>query len=172
MKNIKGQMWITDFIIATVIFSLMVVIYIVNTSNLSTQDSQSIEDLIKDSQFISDSLLSPGLPNNWDKDNVVSVGITNNNNLINRTKLLRFKNLNYSQSKKKFGITNNYFIYFTENNGTPLSVDGVCGIGSPLVNSSYSTKIAYYFDSFADSNLMNFMEEAGWNIHWMCGNLA
>jgi hypothetical protein len=153
----KAQMWITDFIIATLIFTFVLITYYTYTSNLSRADVILVDDLIADSESVSSSLLSEGLPKDWSSGNVQKIGLTNNNQRLNRTKLLSFEDLSYNETKKIFGTIYDYLVFFGGDNLTASNVEGICGIGSPSLNVSYDVRSAYYYDSDADSFLKNFM---------------
>lgn len=153
----RGQIWFTDFVIAILIFSFMLVAFYTYTANISKQDSLMANDLILDAESISSSILLPGFPDPWDTSTVQGIGITNNNQKINSTKFLNFEKIPYNKTKRLFGTVYDYILFFTDSNGTLMSVEGICGIGSPKINITYNIRSAYYYDNNDDSLLKDFM---------------
>ena len=151
-------MWFTDFVIGALIFSFMLIGYYTYTTNISKQNSLALNDLILDAESISSSLLLEGFPDNWDNATVQGIGITNNNQRINRTKFLNFERLSYNKTKKLFGTIYDYLIFFTDDNDTIINVNGICGIGHPSVNVTYKIRSAYYYSDEDDKFLKDFME--------------
>ena len=87
-------MWFTDFVIGTLIFTLMLIWYYTYTTNISKQDSLTANDLISDAESMSSSVLLSGFPDNWDASTVQGIGVTNNNQRINKTKFNEFMKIN------------------------------------------------------------------------------
>ncbi|MBI2651613.1 hypothetical protein HYX01_04025 [Candidatus Woesearchaeota archaeon] len=154
----RAQVWFTDFIIGMLIFSFMLISYYTYTTNISKQDSLLLEELISDAESISSSLLLAGFPVDWSNETVMSIGITNNNYKINATKLSDFAALPYNRTKKLFGAIYDYTIFFTDESGASINVEGFCGIGSSKANISYDVNSAYYYDDEDDSFLKDFMK--------------
>ena len=48
-------------------------------------------------------------------------------------------------------------MFFTNNKGEILNINGICGAGLPLVNVTYNMKSAYYYSSQSDKFLKDFM---------------
>jgi hypothetical protein len=67
--------------------------------------------------------MSPGYPENWEADNVVTLGITSNNK-INETKLEKIYNMDYTQTKQLFNTIYDYYFFFDEKI-TSLDVEGI-----------------------------------------------
>ncbi|MBI2208846.1 hypothetical protein HYU50_05105 [Candidatus Woesearchaeota archaeon] len=156
-KHRKSQMWFTDFVVGTLIFTFMLIIYYTYTVNISKQDSLTARDLLLDVESVSSSLLLGGFPDNWNNGTVQSIGVTNSNQRLNRTKFLNFEELPYNKTKKLFGTVYDYFVFFTDEDSNITSVEGICGIGDPEINSSYDIRSAYYYDNPGDSFLKDFM---------------
>jgi hypothetical protein len=159
-KSNSAQAWFTDFAIGMLIFMFMLIAYYSYVSNISQHDGLVMKDLISDAESLSSSLLLPGFPEDWDDTYVESIGITNDNQNINKTKIIDFKDMEYQKTKTLFGITSDYFIYFLDENGNIANVEGICGIGAPEINVTYKVKSAYYYDNAADSFLKEFMEDS------------
>jgi len=159
MRKIKAQIWFTDFVIGTLIFTVTLIVYYSYIANISKQDTLVAEDLIGNAEFVSTSLLLSGFPNDWDNTTVQSIGITNDNQRINKTKILNFEKLPYNKTKKLLGTIYDYFVFFTNENDTLINVEGICGIGEPSVNVSFGIKAAYYYSDEDDSFLKSFMKD-------------
>lgn len=158
MENRKSQIWFVDFVIGIFLFTILLIWYYSYTSSLSKGGSIVMQDLIADAESISSSVLLPGFPDDWDNTTVRSIGITSDNQKINRTKLVNFGMLPYNRTRNLLGTVYDYFIFFTAENGTPVNAEGICGIGNPEVNSTYDVKAAYYYSDEADAFIKDFME--------------
>jgi hypothetical protein len=159
-KNNKAQTWFTDFVIGTLIFTFMLIAYYTYTSDISKQNSLTANDLISDAESVSSLILSTGFPDNWDDTTVQSIGITNNNQRINRTKFNEFRKIGYGKSKNLFGTSYDYFLFFINGSGDVQNVEGSCGTGSPEVGIDYDIAAAYYYRGPGEEEyLKSFMEE-------------
>ena len=147
-----------DFAIALLLFTFTVAVYFSYTNNFQKDEHGDLNSIISDAKAISSSLTLSGYPSNWDNTTVIRIGIADEQR-INATKLKNFKNLNYSQTKKKFGTAYDYFVFFTNNNGDVLNLRGICGVGSQNILASYNIKSAYYYQDPSDSFLKNFMNQ-------------
>jgi len=157
MQKKSGQVWFTDFVIAMLIFSFALIYYYTFTTNISKQDSVTVDNLVTDSKSISSSLLVGGFPSNWDNTTVQRIGVTDDNQILNPTKWSNFDSIGYNKSKKLFGTAYDYLAYFVDENDTLLNILGICGIGVPEANFSYDIKAAYYYDNDDDSFIKDFM---------------
>jgi len=147
-----------DFAIALLLFTFTLIVYFSYTNNFQKEEQGDLNSIISDAKAISSSLILSGYPSNWDNTTVVRIGIADNQRL-NITKLKTFKQLNYSQTKKKFGTFYDYFVFFTNNNGDILNLRGICGIGSQNILLTYNIKSAYYYQDPSDSFLRDFMKQ-------------
>ena len=125
-----------DFIIALLIFTFTLAAYISYTNNFQKQGKGDLDDLLKDSKAISSSLVLSGYPSDWDSTNAIRIGIADDQR-VNSTKIAFFKQLKYNETKKKFATAYDYFIFFTNDKGAVLNINGTCGIGNPAVDASY-----------------------------------
>ena len=155
----KAQMWFMDFVIGIVIFSLMLVSYYVYTTNISKEDTAALDDLTSDSKTVASSLTSPGFPDNWDSNTATRIGFTDNHNRIDNAKFSEFAEINYNKSKKLLGTVYDYFLFFVNESMDVQNIEGFCGIGNSLVNITYYTKAAYYYQNEDEEQLLKpFME--------------
>jgi hypothetical protein len=164
--NLKSQAFYTDFIIAIMIFSVILTIYFLYTSNLSKQDEGLLDDLLTDSESIAYSLTTGGFPNNWDENNIVRMGLTNNDQIINPSLLLESSKINYNKTKRLLGTTHDFFTYFENKDGQIITFGGDYGIGSDQAYVNSSLRMAYYSHQNGDSEMKDFMTEIGADIYW------
>ena len=155
----KSQAFFGDFAVAVLIFSFIVIAYFTYTKNISSQDG-GLEELLTNVKAISSSLTSGGYPTNWNENNAVRIGVTDDGNKINNQKINEFGKMNYNKSKKLLGTAYDYFVFFLNESGNLTNVEGFCGIGYAEVKISYKIKAAYYYKSPTDNDqfLRSFME--------------
>lgn len=111
----RGQAWGFDFVIGSLFFIAAIIIFYFFSINLSDND-ETFSKFDDQAVLISDSLLSEGLPKNWNDDNVVRIGLLDAMGKIEENKLINFYNLvegDYARTRSLFGISDNYFITFT-----------------------------------------------------------
>jgi len=158
MENKKSQAFFSDFVIALFIFTAMLITYFSYTTNLSNQDTGLLDDLLTDAKAFSSSLTSSGYPNNWNANNVVRIGFTDNDNKIDNSKFGEFGKINYNKSKKLLGTRYDYLAFFLNESGDLQNIEGFCAIGYPAVNIAYDIKAAYFYkDAGGDQFLKDFM---------------
>jgi hypothetical protein len=133
--NNKAQAWGMDIMIAIMIFSIGIIIFLIYSVNNSNDSKEALEQLSYDGDNIFDSILSEGSPIDWTSVNVVKIGISSNDK-INETKLERFYNLalsDYSRTKSIFNTKYDYYFYFKD---MSISTGEIDGIGKPGTNVS------------------------------------
>lgn len=163
MISKKAQAWGFDLIIAGVIFMSALILFYTYSINYPKESNQKLDYLFNDGEFITEILLSQGLPENWDSTNVVRIGLTTNNK-INETKLSRFYYLannatnpvGYKKSKSLFNTNYNFFMNFSQ----PIIIDSinVQGIGQSFQNHPVSnlvkvTRVTTYQNKVVTLNL-------------------
>ncbi|MFH0867869.1 MAG: hypothetical protein V1831_01020 [Candidatus Woesearchaeota archaeon] len=141
----KAQAWFMDFVIALIIFIFILIAYYTYTANISKQDSSAMDNLISDSKTIVSSLTTGGYPDNWNSNNVVRIGFTDNYNRINNDQFIEFNEINYNRTKKLLGTTYDYLLFFVNESNDVQNIEGFCGTGSGLVNITYDVSAAYYY---------------------------
>ena len=124
----KGQMWSMDFAVSIVIFVLMVgiVIFAWNYAIQNSADQVNLNILENDVIMISDTLVRvPGMPEDWNESSVRVIGLAEEENVLNRTKVLQFVSMGYNQIKILLGIANREF-YFEMRypNNTVMDIGG------------------------------------------------
>ncbi len=144
-------MWFTDFVIAIVIFLLLLISYYTYTTNISRQDSSVRDDLISDARSVSSSLLLAGFPDDWDNNTVEQIGLTDNQRL-SESKLANLKDMPLSNARKLLGTIYDFFIFFENLDGNLTSLGVRCGYGSSDVTVNKTFKKATYY-KIADDKL-------------------
>ncbi|MCH8216365.1 MAG: hypothetical protein IH892_06290 [Planctomycetes bacterium] len=159
-ENAKAQVWFTDFVIGMIVFSLVLISYYTYTTNISKQDSSANDNLISDAKIVSSSLISKGFPNNWDVNTVTRIGFTDSYNRLDTTKFNEFILINYNKSKKLFGTTYDYILFFVNESEDVQNVEGFCATGHGLVNVPFDISAAYYYQNKDEEQfLKSFMED-------------
>lgn len=156
--NSKSQAWFMDFAIALLLFTFTLAVYFSYTNNFQNKEKGNLDDMLQDAKSISSSLALSGYPNDWDNVTAIRIGIADEQK-INTTKLKTFKKMSYNSTKKKFAATYDYFVFFVNEQGEVLNVNGVCGTGFPFLNITYKTKSAYYYSDENDKFLKDFMND-------------
>jgi hypothetical protein len=137
MKKRRGQMFIVEFGLAVLIFAAAMGLYYRYVSDSGQVDSDRIAELMKNAKDISETLLSSGYPDSWNSSNVQRIGITQNDNRINSTKLLSFKDVDYEESRLLLATPYQYYVFFKDRNGNIVKVNSSLeGIGFEGINST------------------------------------
>lgn len=162
-KN-KSQIWYMDFVMGVTIFTLIVILAFKFLSDTTYIPGKETNYVLIDSDKISNSLLTPGVPPNWTQEYVVAIGIMSKSNVLNTTKLDFFKNMtikDYENVKYLFGVESDFIIFF-ENNNTLINITNQTFIGKPgiTLSSLYATNpenrltisryVVYRHDNIAD----------------------
>ena len=154
----KAQTLYIDFAAALLVFILTLVVYFSYANNFQKQEQGELDAMLTDAKSISSSLALSGYPAGWNNETAVRIGIADDSK-VNATKIYYFKQLAYNATKKKFATTYDYFVFLTNSKGEVLNVLSICGIGHPLVSTTYNVKSAYYYQDEGDSSLKEFMND-------------
>ncbi len=138
MKQTKAQLWYLDFIIGVTLFVIILIVSFryVTTNVLSGKEASHAPI---DADKISEYLVSEGIPKNWTEDDIVIIGITSGDNMINLTKVELFKNMSqsdYNNVKFLFGISSDFIISFQDSSGNLLNLTNQTYIGKPGITLS------------------------------------
>ncbi len=111
--NRKSQIWITDFIIGLMIFSIGIILasrFIINAMS-----NDEFSNVRISAETMSGYLVSEGVPSNWTNETVVRIGLTTNKRL-NTTKVSLFYNMTYEDTKLYLSTDYDYLLFFQQNN--------------------------------------------------------
>ena len=134
MTEKTGQIFGLDLMIAMIIFLIGIMAFFLYSINSPSETKESLSSLFYDGDLITDSLLSEGYPQDWNSDDVIKIGISDNKE-INQTKLERFYDLaqtNYAKTKSLFNTKYNYYFFLSQT--MTINSEQVEGIGKPGVN--------------------------------------
>lgn len=129
LKNKKAQGWGIDLIVAVSIFVMCITILYFFSINYSSDTKEEFNILSDEAEIIMEEILSEGYPENWNKTNVIKIGIISEGK-INQTKSEKFYNLtqeDYGKTKRIFNTKYDYFFTLREN--ITLSSGEIKGIG-------------------------------------------
>jgi hypothetical protein len=109
MLQSKGQLFTTDLIFAIVFLAFLLSIYAIANKqveqNLSLRyEQESISKATRDAALV---LLSPGMPKNWSANNVHTIGLTAQKNVLSKEKIERFlflANKDYEKARQLLGL--------------------------------------------------------------------
>lgn len=118
----KAQVWYTDFMVGVLIFVIALIIYFEYVNNLSKEEESRLEEMVMDAKILSNSLMSEGHPKDWDQSSVKIIGILSDSR-INQTKIEEFYDMNYTETKYKFGIDYEYLFYLEDKEGNKIKVE-------------------------------------------------
>ena len=125
----KSQVWFSDLLIAVVIFTAMLIVYLRVSSNISDRDERLFDELRSDSVFVADSMSGTGYPDGWNPGNVQKIGLTDGNMRLNLTKVAYAASINSSSLKATMGTRDDFIVFFMNSNDSILYL-GSCGFGS------------------------------------------
>ena len=143
-RSRSSQAWYMDFAIALLLFAITLTVYFSYANNLQREEKGDLNDLVKNAEAISSSLALGGYPNNWSNTTVVMIGIADEQRL-NETKMKRFSELRYNDTRKKFATSYDYFMFAEGSNRSLIKFGIECGVGNSIVNTSKKFKRAGYF---------------------------
>lgn len=111
------------------VFLFLMIVYFIFTSNLSVSTATNFNELYNDASVLSETLISAGIPENWNESNVKEAGITNGDYRLNVPKLKNLSVINYSSSKSLLKTRFDYIVFFENKNGDTLNISGTQYIG-------------------------------------------
>ena len=130
LMNKKSQAWGLDLFVAITIFLLGLIGAYIYAINFLNESQEILESLYSEGTYISDLILSEGVPSNWTLGDVRIPGILSNKK-INQTKLDNFYQIDYDELKNLLNAKNEFYFNFSnmEVSGQPIE-----GIGNPPSN--------------------------------------
>lgn len=137
MRNKYGQIWVSDALTALVIISISLAIFFLNYINMDIEKINT--DIDEDIKKVSEYLMLPGVPNDWNKTNVLKIGLLNDDYSINKSKLKMMDNISvtdFENVKTILDIENEFFIYFTDKNDNIIEFENKKFFGAESVNTT------------------------------------
>ena len=149
----KAQVFFTDLLISIGIFSTAVVLFLALSTNLEPAEN-TFEVLVSDSNAIGDSLMSSGQPFNWNANNVIKIGLTDNYRL-NTSKVQQLMNLSPVIATSLFGTSANYAVFFQDKHNNVLNFNGCVFTNADLTVSNITESYCENFTITPDNNLVS-----------------
>lgn len=125
-KLLKGQIWYFDLVIALALFTLIIIL---SFKYISETFMFQGTDILEEAKKFSDTLLSEGIPKNWNSSIVKSIGLRTNNSL-DITKLSTLNNMtqsDYDNIKELSSLKYDFLILFEEDKVTDITHVGYPG---------------------------------------------
>jgi len=131
------------------------VLYYNFVPNLDKQELESLKEASYDAKILADALVTQGYPSNWTETNVQRIGLMGKNG-INDSKVLRYKNISYEDTKELLNLRSEYAVIFSRLDDGTYNISGVSIIGHPSATVSNSRLIPNeeYFDMVALTRLV------------------
>lgn len=135
----KAQSWVFEYIISFLIFlGLLFLAFNILTDSGEGSDYYSVK---KEADFVSEVLLSEGMPSDWDHLNFVLPGLLSDGR-VDVYKLEELRRINYNRLKSGLGVTNEFVVFF-ENDSGLMDVNG-CYWGFEINNcDDFLSQISY-----------------------------
>lgn len=125
----RAQAWYTDFMVGLLLFLSALAIYYLFQGSLSDNTDTIMEDMLSDAKQIANSLVSIGVPENWDRNTVTRIGITDGTQRIDNDKLQEFADIPYNETRSHFRTYFDYVVYFTDGNSSVILPNNSTYIG-------------------------------------------
>jgi hypothetical protein len=161
----KAQSWTIEFILALLIFSSAIVLSVKYVSNIYRSDD--FQNIMKESEVLSDYLLTEGTPTNWTYQDFIRPGLTLSGK-IDTAKLSNLTAINYTIARSAFGTNYDFYMFFEDDDGIidifgeATGIPGLCGYGSPKMNVTYNG-ICNVFLEYPHENLITIKRLAVYN---------
>ena len=127
----KGQIWYLDYLIGTTLFLVLtLLVFSFYKGSIYTDNGLYIE-----SSKVAETLMTTGIPEEWNESNVVIIGLSDGSNVFSLEKISSFLNISrdYEASKFRLGITKDYIIYFENKSNSIINLTNQSYIGKYAV---------------------------------------
>ena len=118
-----------DFITSVVVFAVVfaVIMFAWNYTVQKNAEKNTFKELQNKGLVVSDVLIRvPGNPQNWNDDNVKSIGLAVRENVLNKSKVKEFVLMDYGKARAMLGLGNSDFYFRMEYlNGSLIEYEGV-----------------------------------------------
>ena len=118
----RGQSWSFDIALAVVIFILTTITFFAFSNSDNTRKLGAVQS---EAHYILEHVKAENSP----------LQIVDNQE-VDVVKLQQFASTDYEELKEEAGITNDFCIYFEDEDGNVVAIDGNNGIGSSTINIS------------------------------------
>jgi hypothetical protein len=128
----KAQVWSLDLFIAVLIFLGGLLLFYKYSINLVDSQEQGASDLAVEAKIISSYLTSAGYPQDWASGTVASIGLTDGEARLSKSKVEEFYDLalsNYTITRRLLSTQYDYLVEFKNKDNNPVSIGTVQKIG-------------------------------------------
>jgi hypothetical protein len=139
----KAQVWSFDFAVSVVIFFSVVVMILFSWNYTSAKHTEQVlfNEMESKAVSLSDSLIrTRGFPEEWNSTNVQIIGLADEENVLNETKILQLVGMPYNTIRATMGIMNyNFYLGIRHLNETVINMNGTdleCGEHPSLYSNS------------------------------------
>ncbi|MGM5485252.1 MAG: hypothetical protein ACQEP1_05270 [Nanobdellota archaeon] len=101
----RAQSWYIDYTLSLALFIIAVLLFLYYMPEGNTDNTPA------DSGILSDTLMTEGIPEDWNTTNLTTPGLITDNKL-DRNKLDMLRDLGYNESRAYLPISSDYLIYF------------------------------------------------------------
>lgn len=122
------------------IFTVLLSFYLNFSPNLLTDEAIQSSKLTAEGIKISGTLLTAGVPYNWNETNVQVIGLTESDYRLNETKFLQAGNLSTEFLKQSLGIDDSFYVELQNASKDTINISSKCGFGSIFINFSDVTQ--------------------------------
>lgn len=134
----KGQINSIDAFFALAIFSILLILVVINMNNYSQKLNEKIEydNMMTKAFQISELLVKDrGVPTNWNTNNVQIIGLAAEDRMLSEEKINYMKNLSINEAKSIFKIyDSNFYLSLKNVNGSSITDYGSPFTGKKAVN--------------------------------------
>lgn len=126
-------MWTMEIIFAVFIFIVIVGLFW-KVLPIFESNEDKIDDVLFEARSLSETLMSKGVPEEWNTSNVIRPGIIEKNMIASEEKLRKFYNLsnqNYTLTKNSFGMNSDFAVYIKNQKGSVVTIEGEKTAGTP-----------------------------------------
>ncbi len=130
----KGQVWSFDFAVSVVIFFSVVVMILFSWNYTAAKHTEQVlfNEMESKAVTLSDSLIrTSGFPKEWNSSDVQIIGLADDENILNETKILQLVSMPYDTIRATMGIMNyNFYLGVRYLNDTVIIMNGTaleCG---------------------------------------------
>lgn len=132
----KGQVWALDVIISISIFILAIFLFFEHKPNVYDGERRLLDDVSFEANFLSQSFMSEGIPDNWNSTKVSSIGLIEDSYLLNDSKIRSLYSIDYDTARHILGTDHHFYLYFLTPDNMTLRFNASSGYGKPGINTS------------------------------------
>ena len=128
-----------DMVLAVFILTMIMLLYFSYYTNEAPGNKSDYQNLVSEAKTISDYLVGTGYPRDWNESNVVRIGLTDNYNILDLSKLSRFSDLtknDYGKTRDLLKTRYDYIVFFQDYEKNLLNLTGDRFLGKPGINNT------------------------------------